>query len=62
MSNELLEYPQRHYGMDHDRYEWSMLQDREPVTWPGGKPGAVDQYFGAALPVPVTVRSRHPAH
>ena len=27
MSNELLEYPKRHYGMDHDRYEWSMLQD-----------------------------------
>ena len=27
MSNELLDYPQRHYGMDHDRYEWSMLQD-----------------------------------
>ena len=41
MSNELLEYPQRHYGMDHDRYEWSMLQDRKPVTWPGGKPLAL---------------------
>ena len=34
MSNELLEYPRRHYGMDHDRYEWSMLQDRKPVAWP----------------------------
>ena len=41
MTNDLLEYPQRHYGMDHDRYEWSMLQDREPVTWPGGKPLAL---------------------
>ena len=41
MSNDLLEYPQRHYGMDHDRYEWSMLQDRKPVTWPGGKPLAL---------------------
>ena len=41
MSNELLEYPRRHYGMDHDRYEWSMLQDRKPVTWPGGKPLAL---------------------
>ena len=28
-------------GMDHDRYEWSMLQDRKPVTWPGGKPLAL---------------------
>ena len=41
MSSELLGYPQRHYGMDHNRYEWSMLQDREPVTWPGGKPLAL---------------------
>ena len=41
MSNELLEYPRRHYGMDHDRYEWSMLQDRKPVAWPGGKPLAL---------------------
>ena len=41
MSNQLLDYPKRHYGMDHDRYEWSMLQDRNPVTWPGGKPLAL---------------------
>ena len=41
MSDELLEYPRRHYGMDHDRYEWSMLQDRKPVAWPGGKPLAL---------------------
>lgn len=32
-----LEYPKRRYGMDHDRYEWSMLEDRPPVTWPNGK-------------------------
>lgn len=32
-----LEYPHRSYGMDHDRYEWSMLTDRKPVVWPGGK-------------------------
>lgn len=32
-----LEYPQRRYGMDHDLYEWSMLTDRQPVQWPGGK-------------------------
>ncbi len=31
-----LQYPQRRYGMDHDRYAWSMLTDRPPVTWPGG--------------------------
>jgi len=31
-----LEYPKRRYGMDHDRYDWSMLTDRAPVSWPGG--------------------------
>ena len=31
-----LQYPRRGYGMDHDRYEWSMLKDRPAVTWPGG--------------------------
>lgn len=36
-----LAYPQRRYGMDHDRYEWSLLTDRPPVRWPGGKPLAV---------------------
>lgn len=41
MSHELLSYPQRRYGMDHDRYEWSMLQDREPIHWPGDKPLAL---------------------
>ena len=23
--------------MDHDFYDWSMLTERKPVTWPGGK-------------------------
>ena len=32
-----LEYPHRSYGMDHGRYDWSMLTDRKPVEWPGGK-------------------------
>ena len=32
-----LEYAHRGYGMDHDLYDWSMLTDRKPVTWPGGK-------------------------
>ena len=31
-----LEYPLRRYGMDHDRYDWSMLAQRAPVAWPGG--------------------------
>lgn len=32
-----LQYPRRRYGMDHDRYDWSMLTDRPAVQWPGGK-------------------------
>ena len=24
------------YGMDHDRYDWSMLVDRPPLAWPNG--------------------------
>jgi len=31
-----LEYPQRRYGMDHDRYDWSMLPRRQAVAWPDG--------------------------
>jgi peptidoglycan/xylan/chitin deacetylase (PgdA/CDA1 family) len=31
------DYPHRSYGMDHDRYDWSMLNDRKPVEWPEGK-------------------------
>lgn len=38
---EYLEYPQRRHGMDHDRYAWSMLSDRAPITWPQGKPLAL---------------------
>jgi peptidoglycan/xylan/chitin deacetylase (PgdA/CDA1 family) len=30
-------YPMRRYGMDHDRYDWSMLSERAPVQWPDGK-------------------------
>ena len=32
---EHLAYPKRRPGMDHDRYEWSMLANRQPVAWPG---------------------------
>lgn len=31
-----LTYDRRGYGMDHDRYGWSMLHRRAPVEWPGG--------------------------
>lgn len=37
LDNTYLEYPQRSYGMDHNRYEWSMLKDRPKVSWPKGK-------------------------
>lgn len=37
LDDRFLEYPNRHYGMDHDRYDWSLLSQRTPVTWPGGK-------------------------
>lgn len=33
---EFLQYRRRGRGMDHDRYEWSQLHEREPVEWPGG--------------------------
>ena len=33
---DYLQYPQRRYGMDHDRYAWSMLTQRPQVAWPGG--------------------------
>ncbi len=35
LDQEYLQYPHRSHGMDHDRYEWSMLSERKPVTWPG---------------------------
>ena len=36
-----LEYPHRQYGMDHNRYEWSMLHERAKVQWPNQKPLAL---------------------
>lgn len=41
------EYRARRYGMDHERYAWSMLQDRPPLRWPDGKPLAV--WFNVSL-------------
>ena len=37
LDNSYFEYPHRRYGMDHDRYDWSMLSERKPVSWPEGK-------------------------
>jgi allantoinase len=37
LDDSYLLYPQRRPGMDHDRYAWSMLAQRAPVTWPQGK-------------------------
>lgn len=36
LSDDYLQYPLRRYGMDHDRYDWSMLPRRKPVAWPDG--------------------------
>jgi len=36
LPDDYLSYPLRRYGMDHDRYDWSMLPRRKPVEWPGG--------------------------
>ncbi len=33
---EHLKYANRRYGMDHDRYDWSILPHRKPITWPNG--------------------------
>ena len=33
---DYLKYEKRRYGMDHERYAWSQLHTRPPVTWPGG--------------------------
>lgn len=37
LDNNYLKYPHRSYGMDHDRYEWTMLHNRPSFLWPGGK-------------------------
>ncbi|WP_372764877.1 polysaccharide deacetylase family protein [Litorivivens sp.] len=36
LDKSYLEYSERSYGMDHDRYDWSMLTERKPVQWPNG--------------------------
>jgi peptidoglycan/xylan/chitin deacetylase (PgdA/CDA1 family) len=32
-----LQYANRRYGMDHDRYQWDMLERRPALHWPDGK-------------------------
>ncbi len=41
ISDDYLKYPKRAHGMDHDRYDWSMIQDRPPLKWPGDAKVAV---------------------
>ena len=36
LPDSYLQYAKRRYGMDHERYQWSMLPRRKPVLWPGG--------------------------
>lgn len=36
LPDEYFRYPHRSAGMDHDRYDWSMLAARKPVKWPDG--------------------------
>ncbi len=36
LERRFLQYPKRQYGMDHDRYSWSMLSTRDKVEWPNG--------------------------
>src|SRR4051812_6570297 len=36
LSASYLQYPHRHYGMDHDLYLWSVMRDRPPISWPNG--------------------------
>jgi allantoinase len=36
LPDDYLKYPKRGYGMDHDRYEWSILQKRPKIEWPNG--------------------------
>jgi len=33
---DYIDYAKRRYGMDHERYAWSMLPRRSKVSWPGG--------------------------
>ena len=70
LDRSYLEYAHRSYGMDHDLYDWSMLTDRKPVQWPGGKSLALwvnvaVQYFpldqqGKPFPPPGGMTTSYP--
>ncbi len=36
LPDDYIRYPRRKYGIDNDRYDWSILPRRDPVAWPGG--------------------------
>lgn len=36
LPDEYLHYPHRRHAMDHERYRWSNIFERQPVTWPDG--------------------------
>ncbi|MDP6708682.1 MAG: polysaccharide deacetylase family protein [Alphaproteobacteria bacterium] len=36
LPDDYLVYPRRARGMDHDRYDWSTLPERDKVAWPDG--------------------------
>ena len=36
LPDDYVRYPRRKYGIDNDRYKWSILPRRDPVVWPGG--------------------------
>ncbi len=55
MPEDYLNYPARRYGMDHDRYAWSDLFTRKPISWPDGARIAVSivthvQHFPLDMP------------
>ncbi len=37
LGDDYLNYPQRRYGMDHERYDWSLLSSRPKINWPNDK-------------------------
>jgi peptidoglycan/xylan/chitin deacetylase (PgdA/CDA1 family) len=36
LSDDYLRYPNRLRGMDHDRYDWSIMARRDRIDWPDG--------------------------
>ena len=36
LPDDYLTYPHRSRGMDHNRYDWSILPRRQKIAWPGG--------------------------